>query len=401
MIITELKLVHLRGTMDFPGEFWEERLVRPIDVYPEHKAEGPAWLEKLADGRYRMESIFVEVHTDEGVTGIGGPITLEQAFIIDTQLRALIEGADPLAHELIWDKLYRYSVHGRKGATMMAISAVDCALWDLKGKWANAPVYRLLGGPTRGEIPAYASALGYSVEPERAAARAKQLVGQGYRATKWFFREGPADGKAGMEKNVALVAALREAIGDNVDLMLDCWMSWDVPYTVAMAERLEEYAPRWLEEPVLPDKIESYAEIRRRTSVPISGGEHEYTRWGLKQLMDAEAVDVLQPDIYWCGGITETLKICAIASTYDLPVVPHGHSTPATAHLIASQPANLCPILEYLVKWNEIHQFFLKTPLKPKNGVVTLPETPGLGMELDEAKTEERKELRFGTTRWT
>ena len=399
--MTELRLLELRGTMEFPGEFWEERLVRPIDVYPEHKAEGPAWLEELDDGRYRMESIFVEVRTDEGVTGIGGPIPLDQAFIIDTQLRRLVEGADPLAHELIWDKLYRYSVHGRKGATMMAISALDCALWDLKGKWANAPVYRLLGGPTRTRIPAYASALGYSIEPGRAAARAREMVKQGYRATKWFFRNGPADGPDGMAKNVALVRALREAVGEDVDLMLDCWMSWDVPYTVRMAEQLEEYHPRWLEEPVLPDKIESYAEIRRRVSIPISGGEHEYTRWGLKQLMDADAVDVVQPDIYWAGGITELLKICAIASTYDLPVIPHGHSTPATAHLIASQPANLCPLLEYLVKWNEIHQFFLKTPLKPKDGAVTLPETPGLGMELDETKIEQQRILTWGPTPWT
>jgi L-rhamnonate dehydratase len=401
MKVTELRLLELRGTMEFPGEFWEERLVRPIDVYPEHKAEGPAWLERLGDGRYRMESIFVEVRTDEGVTGIGGPIPLDQAFILDTQLRRLVEGADPLAHELIWDKLYRYSVHGRKGATMMAISALDCALWDLKGKWANAPVYRLLGGPTRTRIPAYASALGYSIEPGRAAARAREMVKQGYRATKWFFRNGPADGPDGMARNVALVGALREAVGEDVDLMLDCWMSWDVPYTVRMAERLEEYHPRWLEEPVLPDKIESYAEIRRRVSIPISGGEHEYTRWGLKQLMDADAVDVLQPDIYWAGGITELLKICAIASTYDLPVIPHGHSTPATAHLIASQPANLCPLLEYLIKWNEVHQFFLKTPLKPINGVVTLPDTPGLGMELDESKIEQQRVLSWGSTPWT
>jgi L-rhamnonate dehydratase len=401
MKVTELRLLELRGTMEFPGEFWEERLVRPIDVYPEHKAEGPAWLERLGDGRYRMESIFVEVRTDEGVTGIGGPIPLDQAFILDTQLRRLVEGADPLAHELIWDKLYRYSVHGRKGATMMAISALDCALWDLKGKWANAPVYRLLGGPTRTRIPAYASALGYSIEPGRAAARAREMVKQGYRATKWFFRNGPADGPDGMARNVALVGALREAVGEDVDLMLDCWMSWDVPYTVRMAERLEEYHPRWLVEPVLPDKIESYAEIRRRVSIPISGGEHEYTRWGLKQLMDADAVDVLQPDIYWAGGITELLKICAIASTYDLPVIPHGHSTPATAHLIASQPANLCPLLEYLIKWNEVHQFFLKTPLKPINGVVTLPDTPGLGMELDESKIEQQRVLSWGSTPWT
>ena len=403
MKITELRLVQLTGTMEFVGEFWEERLIRPIDVYPEHRAEGPAWLATAGEGRYRIEQIWVEIDTDEGVSGRAGPLgplPLEQAVVVDSQLRPLLVGADPLAHELLWDKLYRYAVHGRKGGTMMAISAVDCALWDLKGKWAGAPVYRLLGGPTRTSIPAYASALGYAIEPARAAARARELVRQGFRATKWFFRDGPAEGADGMARNVELVRALREAVGPEVDLMLDCWMSWDVPYTVQMAERLEEYAPRWLEEPVLPDKVESYAEIRRRVTIPIAGGEHEYTRWGLKRLMDADAVDVLQPDVYWAGGISELLKICAIASTYDLPVVPHGHSVPATAHLIASQPANVCPLLEYLVKWNELNQFFLKTPLKPSDGVVTLPDTPGLGMELDEAKIEERRVLSWGVERW-
>ena len=401
MKITDVRLFQLRGTMEFPGEFWEERLIRPIDLYPEHKTEGPSWLEKLDEGRYRMSSIFLEIVTDDGVTGIGGPITLEYAFIVDTQLKALLVGADPLAHELLWDKMYRSSVHGRKGSTMMAISAVDCALWDLKGKALKAPVYQILGGPTRTEIPAYASMLGFSVEPERAAARAKEYKDLGYRAQKWFFREGPADGKAGMRKNVALVKAVREAVGPDVDIMLDAWMSWDVPYTLQMAELLEEYSPRWIEEPVLPDKIESYAKIRAESVVPISGGEHEYTRWGLKQLMDAEAVDVLQPDIYWCGGITETLKICALASTYDLPVVPHGHSTNATAHLIASQPASLCPIQEYLVKWNTIHQWFLRTPLVPENGVVKLDNRPGLGMELDEPKIEEQRTLSWAPTRWS
>jgi L-rhamnonate dehydratase len=400
MKVAELRLVRVRGTLEFAGEFWEERLGRPVDVYPEHRQEGPPYLEQLGDGRYRLDQIFVEIEADEGVVGTAGPIRRDQAFVIDTQLRPIVEGADPLAHERVWDAMYRHSVHGRKGTTMMAISAVDCALWDLKGKWANAPVYRLLGGPTRREIPAYASALGYSISPERAAQRARELVRQGFRATKWFFRDGPADGPEGMARNVALVEALRGAVGDEVDLMLDCWMSWDVPYTVEMAERLEDYRPRWLEEPVLPDKIQSYAEIRRRINIPVSGGEHEYTRWGLKQLMDAEAVDVLQPDAYWAGGISELLKICAIASTYDLPVIPHGHSVPATAHLIASQPANVCPLLEYLVKWNALNQFFLKTPLHPKDGVVTLPETPGLGMELDEAKIEEREVLSWGVERW-
>jgi L-alanine-DL-glutamate epimerase-like enolase superfamily enzyme len=283
---------------------------------------------------------------------------------------------------------------------MLAISALDCALWDLKGRWANAPVYRLLGGPTREAIPAYASALGYSIEPERAAERAKALVAEGYRATKWFFRAGPADGPDGVRRNLELVRTLREAVGPDVDLMLDCWNSWDLPYTLQLAERLAEYRPRWLEEPVLADKLASYAAIRQRSPIPIAGGEHEYTRYGFKQLLDAGAVDIVQPDIYWCGGISETLKICALASAYDLPVIPHGHSTPATAHLIAAQPPPLCPLLEYLVKWNQIHQFFLQHPLEPENGLVRLPDRPGLGMDLDQAKIERQVELRWDSERW-
>ena len=275
----------------------------------------------------------------------------------------------------------------------MAISVVDCALWDLKGKWANAPVYTLLGGPTRAEIPAYASMLGYSLDPELVQERVQEVVSQGYAATKWFFRDGPTDGAAGIARNLRLVRTLRESLGPELDIMLDCWMSWDVPYTIQMADRLEEYHPRWLEEPVLPDKIEQYAEIRRNVRIPISGGEHEYTRWGLKELMDAGACDVLQPDIYWAGGISEMQKIIALASAYDLPVIPHGHSTPATAHVIAAWPQTTCPILEYLVKWNEIHQFFLKTPLKPVGGKIILPTAPGLGMELDEAKIEKQTDI--------
>jgi L-alanine-DL-glutamate epimerase-like enolase superfamily enzyme len=395
MKIAEVRLREVAGTMDFAGDFWEDRLVRPIDLYPRFRAAGPEHLPRVGEGRYRIKTYFVEIVADEGAIGIGGPIPLDQAFIIDQELRPYLEGADPLATEVVWDTMYRGLVHGRKGTPMMAISAVDCALWDLKGRVFNAPVYRLLGGPSREVIPAYASMLGYSVEPSRAAERAREAVQQGYRAMKWFFRHGPHDGKAGMVRNAQLVSAVRGAVGAEVDVMLDCWMSWDVPYTVAMAERLEEYEPRWLEEPVLPDKIDSYAAIRRQVTIPISGGEHEYTRWGLKQLMDAEAVDVLQPDIYWAGGITEMLKICALASTYDLPVIPHGHSTPASAHLIASQPPNLCPLLEYLVKWNAIHQFFLKTPLQPKDGVVHLPSAPGLGMDLDEAKIEEQRVVSF------
>jgi len=137
------------------------------------------------------------------------------------------------------------------------------------------------------------------------------------------------------------------------------------------------------------------AEIRARCCIPIATGEHEYTRWGLKQLMDARAADVLQPDIYWAGGISEMLKIAALASTYEVVLIPHGHSTPATAQFIAAQPPTLCPILEYLIKWNEIHQFFFRNPLKPVRGMITVPTAPGMGVELDESRIESERELRW------
>jgi len=395
MRITAVRLFEVRGVMAFPGTFWEERLVRPVDVYPEHKAEGANWLDQIDEGHYAMSSVFCEIETDEGVSGLGGPIPLVQAFIIRHELEPLLIGRDPLATERIWDRLYRSMVHGRKGTPMMALSAVDCALWDLKGKWAGVPVYRLLGGPTRQTIPAYASALGYSLEPELVHHRAQEMVQKGYKATKWFFRHGPTDGAEGVKKNVELVRTLRSAVGPDVDIMLDSWMSWDVPYTIDMARRLADLEPRWIEEPVLPDKIDQYAEIRRNVQIPIAGGEHEYTRWGLKSLMDAGAVDVLQPDIYWAGGLSEVTKICALASAYDLPVIPHGHSVPVTVHLIASQPPTTCPLLEYLIKWNEIHQFFLKHPIEPVNGEVSLPTAPGVGMALDETKIRERRAISF------
>jgi L-alanine-DL-glutamate epimerase-like enolase superfamily enzyme len=395
MKISEVRVFQLEGVLEHEGVFWEERLVRPVDIYPEHKAEGTAWLEEEGSGAYRIEGNFVEIVSDTGVSGLGGPIPVEQAYVIDSQLKPLLLGEDPLAIERLWDRMYRYMVHGRKGVVMMAISAVDCALWDLKGKWADAPVYSLLGGPTRTEIPAYASMLGYSLDPELVQEQAQEVVRQGFGATKWFFRDGPTDGAAGIARNMRLVRTLRESVGPDVDIMLDAWMSWDVPYTIQMAARMEEYAPRWIEEPVLPDKIEQYAEIRRNVRVPISGGEHEYTRWGLKALMDAGACDVLQPDIYWAGGISEMMKICALASAYDLPIIPHGHSVPASVHLIAAWPAPTCPLLEFLVKWNAIHQFFLKNPRIPSGGVVTLPTSAGIGMELDEDKIDRRTELSF------
>ena len=143
----------------------------------------------------------------------------------------------------------------------------------------------------------------------------------------------------------------------------------------------------------MPDKIAACAEIHLRSPVPTATGEHEYTRYGLKQLLDAEAADVLQPDTYWAGGISEMQKIFSLASTYDIPVIPHGHSVPANVHLSAAMPSLSVPLVEFLVKWNVILQFFWKEPLVPKDGMVTVPDRPGMGMEIDMSKVEEEKDL--------
>ena len=384
-----------KGTMEDPGVFWEERLIRPVDIYPQFQAEGPTFLPRSGPASYEVKSIFVRIDADDGSSGTGGPVTEEQAFIIGKTMRPVLVGQDALATEQLWDILYRHCVHGRKGVEMMAVSALDCALWDLKGRHFGVPVYVLLGGPTRPSIPAYASALGYSLQLDAVSARARELVAQGFQATKWFPRHGPADGAAGRRKNVALASTLREAVGADVDLMIDAWMSWDVPYTLRMAREFEDIAPRWIEEPVMPDKPGSYAEITRRigNTIAVSGAEHEYTRWGIHQLMQSGAMHVYQPDTYWAGGITEMTKIAALASAYDVQLIPHGHSVPANANFSFAQPPAVVPMVEYLVKWNILHQWFLKNPVHPVGGLVSLPTAPGLGMDIDQDKVESREEL--------
>jgi L-alanine-DL-glutamate epimerase-like enolase superfamily enzyme len=389
MLITEIRLRKMGGTLPTTGDLWEERLVRPIDVYPEYRSrndfEGGV---QTADG-FRIITYFVEIHTDEGVTGLAGPIPEGVAFIIAKSLRPLLVGQDAIAGERLWDQMHRWMVHGRQGDAMLAISAIDCALWDLRGKWLNQPVYRLLGGPTQTKIPAYASMLGFAVlDPGKVRERAIEYKEMGYRGQKWFFRHGPMSGAEGMKKNVELVRTLREAVGDDYDLMFDCWQAMDVGYVVDLADRIEQYRPRWLEECVMPDRIDSYRRIRERIRIPLAGAEHEYTRWGFKRFIDSEALDVIQPDIYWCGGLTEALKIAAYATVHDLVTIPHGHSTFATAHFSAVQSPIHTPCQEYLVKWNAVHQHFLVDPLEVIGGMIEVPDRPGLAMQIDVGKIE-------------
>jgi L-rhamnonate dehydratase len=395
MRITAIRILELRGTMPTDGPFWEERLVRPIDIYPEYRQrddfEGGSQVDA---GQFALLQYFVRIETNLGLIGIAGPLPEMVAAFIARRLRPILMGQDPIAHEKLWDQMHRIMVHGRQGDTMLAISAIDCALWDLKGRWLDQPVYRLIGGPTRDQVPCYASMLGFAVRDlGRVRERAVEYRERGYTAQKWFFRHGPMSGAGGMRENVALVRTLRDALGEDAEIMLDCWQSFDPVYAAELATRIAEYRPRWLEECVMPDRIDSYRRVQERCSIPLAGAEHEYTRWGFKRFIDAGALDILQPDIYWAGGLSETLKIAAYASAHDLIVIPHGHSTPAGLHFSLAQSPALTPIQEYLVKWNAINQHFLAHPLVPEHGALRPPRHSGLGMDLDPGKIERQAEV--------
>ena len=395
MRITAVRILRLTGTMRTEGPFWEERLVRPIDIYPEYRArddfEGG---EQAGPDAFRLTQYFVRIETDQGVHGIAGPLWEMVAAHLARQLRPVLLGQDPIAHERLWDQMHRLMVHGRQGDAMLAISAVDCALWDLKGRWLGQPAHRLLGGPTRESVPAYASMLGFAVRDLGwVRDRAQEYRAQGYTAQKWFFRHGPMSGPDGLRENVALVRTLREALGEDCEIMLDCWQSFDVNYAETLAARIAEFRPRWLEEAVMPDRIDSYARLRARVAIPLAGAEHEYTRWGFRRFIDAGALDILQPDIYWAGGLSETLKIAANATAHDLIVIPHGHSSPAGIHFSLTQSPIHTPYQEYLVKWNAINQHFLAHPIVPREGAVRANDQPGLGMDLDPARIEAEEEV--------
>jgi L-rhamnonate dehydratase len=394
--ITAVKVRQVTGTLRSDGPFWEERLCRPVDIYPDFRRQGPqpeGW-ERIDDNAIRLTTYFLTIETDEGVTGAAGPFRAPCAQIVTSQLRPILLGQDPRASEYLWDLMHRLLVHGRQGEAMFAISVVDCALWDLKGKWLGQPVWRLLGGPTRRQIPAYCSMLGYDVlDPGKVRERALAYRERGFKAQKWFFRHGPESGHDGLRKNVELVRTLRETLGDDYDIMLDCWQSFDYRYVLALAERITEFHPYWLEECVLPDRIDSYRRIKDKIRIPLAGAEHHYTRWGMQQFIEKGALDIYQPDPYWCGGLSETLKIAALTTTHDLICIPHGHSTPVNAAFSAVQPPIHTPYLEYLWKWNEVHQHFFASPIKPVDGMIVLPDVPGLQPDLDEAKVEESHEL--------
>ena len=269
----------------------------------------------------------------------------------------------------------------------MGMSAIDNVLWDLKGRIFNQPVYVLLGGD-RKTVPVYGSCLGFSHEPKAMRAAAQKLKAEGYVRQKWFLNSiTPDDGPAGLAKNVEKVRLLREALGDDSDLMIDVLYRWNLNYAASWCKQVEKYNLRWLEEAVPSANLDAFIELSNETSVPLATGEHFYTRYDVQKFLCNDAIRVVQADPEWCGGVSELVKICNIASVHGAQVIPHGHSVHAAMHVVASQDPQLCPLVEYLInKMNGRYYYFETHPPRPVNGVLTLPDRPGFGIELDDSR---------------
>lgn len=392
--ITAVEIWELHGQREAVRGVDQQYQVNPNDIYEELRQKPYHDSLNPVSSKTPISALYLKIVTD-GLEALYGPIDKEVAIVVDEQLRPFLLGKDGLAQETLWDQMYRSNRHARRGHFLMAISAVDNALWDLRGRYFKTPVYRLLGGPTRKSIEAYASCLGYSVELDKAQARAAQIKTDGYRYQKWFLAYGPGDGPEGMRKNVDLVRVLRETVGDDVELMFDVYSGWDLSYTLEWAKQVERYRPRWIEEATQAEKIGSFAQLRKGTSIPIASGEHIQGRWEVYDYLKEGALSVVQCDPEWCGGTSELMKICTLASVFDVPVIPHGHSLHAALHLIASQSPAVCPLAEYLILKMRSYYHFEKHSPVPQRAHFELTDAAGYGIELDDSKIESRQKMHW------
>lgn len=364
--------------------------VQPNHIYDELRPkvykEGPVPARRTVN----TSAYYLKVKTRGGLEGIYGPIDKEGAIVVDQQLKAFLIGKNALAGETLWDQMHRSNRHSRASTFLIAISAVDNALWDLRGRYFKAPVYRLLGGPTRPAVEAYGSTLGYSVEPDAVRRNCAEFYKQGFRHQKWFLAYGPGDGTVGLQRNIELVRTLRETMGPEAEIMFDAFQGWSLDYAIQWAKAVEQYRPRWIEEAFHMDKLESFVALRKATSVPVATGEHIYGRWEVHRFLSTGAITVVQADPEWCGGTSELVKICTIASAFDAQVIPHGHSLHSALHVVASQSPMTCPLVEYLIGKMASYYHFEKHQLNPVNGRIALPDRPGFGIEIDAAKVEKQ-----------
>jgi L-alanine-DL-glutamate epimerase-like enolase superfamily enzyme len=334
-------------------------------------------------------AVLVKIDTDEGVSGIGeaayfGGPPLITRVIIEKELKDYLTGEDPLNIEKLWEKMYQRSIkHGRKGAIIAAMSGIDIALWDIKAKVAGMPLYRLLGGCYE-QIRAYASA-GFYAEGKGLKELGEEFasyVAEGFTAVKMKI------GRLREEQDVARVKTVREAIGDSIDLLVDGNNVYTSYQAIRIARQMEEYNIFWFEEPVPAEDIQGSATVADAIDTPVAAGENEFTRYGFRDLFTNKALDIAQPDVTWCGGITEAKKIAAMASAWNIICVPHSFSSAvalvANLHFSASIPNSL--FQEFDRNHNPLRENLLEEPVNiNKDGYISLGKKPGLGIELDES----------------
>lgn len=336
------------------------------------------------DATRKVETVgmcVVQVTTDEGLTGIG--VTYHEVGgeaikeLIDQYYAPKIIGRTPFETEVIWEELFHYARGvGRKGLSFCALSAIDIALWDLKGKIADMPLYKLLGG-TQKEVPIYASGGWTSHDDDALVAEALEMVSRGYKNIK--LKVGYNGGKD-IKADVRRCRKVREAIGPDIGFMVDANNAFYAADAVKLANEIREFDIKFFEEPVFADDIPGLRKFKQGTDIPLGTGEHEYTKYGARDLILGEAVDYLQMDATRCGGYTEMLKAAAIAQSFNLAFAPHAMEH-IHMHLVSAAPNGV--FLERLFLFEDITRMVYKNPPEPENGILTIPDKPGLGMELN------------------
>ena len=349
----------------------------------------------------QREYVFIEVSTDEGITGWGEitgtfPVANRSVCAALRHVSDLIEGDDPRLIEMIWNKIFRsFTYMGSRGATTNIISAIDIALWDIRGKVLGLPISELFGGPVRDGVPIYCHPQnGSSIE--EMVQHVKAIVETGQKALKLDpFQphheeesNGYLTGKLSAEsENLGAdrIAAIREAVGPDIEVMIDCHGRFDAPTAIRLAKALEPYNIWWFEEPVPVESTHALRQVRENVDVPICVGERLHTRWEFVPILENELADFIMPDVTWTGGISEIKKIATMAEAYYVPISPHDASGPvnvlAGAHAMASVP-NHYRVETSRAKLNAYDEY-IDHPLDIRGDKIYLSDRPGLGIELD------------------
>jgi L-alanine-DL-glutamate epimerase-like enolase superfamily enzyme len=354
MRITDVSTTHLHAP-DLPG--FQDATIR-------HRVPG-------------RSALFVHLKTDEGLEGLGVSIPAARG-LIEGSFKELLVGQDPLWHEKLWDDLFwRVRGIGRKGLAFCALSGVDIALWDLKAKAFGVPLYKLLG-PYTDRVPIYGSGGWTHFTEDELVREQTGYVERGIPRVK--MKVAKDFGRAEAE-DLRRLAAVRKAVGDDVEIYVDANNGYYAKQAIAMSRRFEQFDVRWFEEPVLADDVQGLAEISRATTIPVATGEHEYTKYGFKDLISRGGADIVQPDVGRVGGITEWLKVAHLAHAYNLPVAPHAVQL-VHLHLACATP-NL-KVVEYLGYAEEGDRLWYTEFPEPIDGMWSpYPDRPGLGLELD------------------